>query len=88
MTDRIEILTNILAESLDVPVDSITPDADLLEDLGADSLMILEVLARLEVEFSVSIDQAKLAEMTSLRAINAILDETLAAGADLEAAAA
>ena len=88
MTDRIAILTKILAESLDVPAASITPDADLLEDLGADSLMILEVLARVEVEFSVSIDQAKLAEMTSLRAIDAILDETLAAHAEPAAAAA
>ena len=70
-----KLVTQILSDILEVPTGDITADADILEELGADSLMILEVMARLETDFAISIDQAKLAEMTSSRAISEIVLE-------------
>lgn len=71
----------ILSETLEVDAASITPDANLLEDLGADSLMMLEVLARLDGEFGISIEQSQLAQMVSLEAIARIVSNALTVGA-------
>lgn len=71
----------ILSETLEVDAASISPDANLLEDLGADSLMMLEVLARLDGEFSISIEQSQLAQMVSLEAIARIVSDALTVGA-------
>jgi len=72
---------DILADTLDLDAALITDDANLLEDLGADSLMMLEVLARLDGEFGISIEQAQLARMVSREAIAAIVSGALKVGA-------
>lgn len=74
ITDRIR---DILAETLEIDASLITRNANLLEDLGADSLMMLEVLARLDDEFSINIEQSQLARMTSQFAIEQIVADAL-----------
>ncbi|MCX8091845.1 MAG: acyl carrier protein [Verrucomicrobiae bacterium] len=41
----------IIVEQLDVKPDQVTPDAKFVEDLGADSLDIVELIMALEEEF-------------------------------------
>ncbi len=41
----------IIAEQMSVSVDQITPEAKFIEDLGADSLDIVELVMALEEEF-------------------------------------
>lgn len=74
ITNRIR---DILAETLEIDASLITRDANLLEDLGADSLMMLEVLARLDDEFGINIEQSQLARMTSQLAIEQIVADAL-----------
>ncbi len=74
ITDRIR---DILAETLEIDASLITRDANLLEDLGADSLMMLEVLARLDGEFGINIEQSQLARMTSQLTIEQIVADAL-----------
>ena len=74
ITNRIR---DILAETLEIDASLITRNANLLEDLGADSLMMLEVLARLDDEFGINIEQSQLARMTSQLAIEQIVADAL-----------
>ncbi len=54
-----ERLRAILAEQLTVSEDLITMDTDILDDLGADSLDLVEVMMALEEEYNlVIVDEA------------------------------
>lgn len=52
-----EKVRDILSSQLDVDAEIITPDTDIAEDLGADSLDVVELLTALEDEFSIIIPQ-------------------------------
>lgn len=45
----------ILSEQLEVEEDSITVDSDLQDDLGADSLDVVDLLMSIEDEFEIEI---------------------------------
>jgi len=47
-------MKEILAEQFDVDPDTITEDTDLMNDLGADSLDLVELIMTLEEEYGVS----------------------------------
>jgi acyl carrier protein len=48
-------LLDILAEQLDVQQAQLTPDARIEEDLGADSLTVMEITMAVEEHFDLSI---------------------------------
>ena len=55
--DKIKVfdkIRDILAEQLDVKPGMITRDTDLLDDLGADSLDLVELIMTLEEEYGIS----------------------------------
>ena len=49
----LEKIKDILGKQFDVSADSITPNTDIAEDLGADSLDVVDVLMSLEETFDV-----------------------------------
>lgn len=51
----LEKVKAILAEQFDVEEDKITADTDLQEDLGADSLDVVDLLMSIEDEFEVKV---------------------------------
>ena len=51
-----EKLKKIIAEVLNVDVDEITMDTTFVDDLGADSLDIFQIIMGLEEEFDIEID--------------------------------
>ena len=51
-----EKIKRIIAERLDRKIDEVTDDARFVDDLGADSLDITELLMALEEEFNIEID--------------------------------
>ena len=51
----LEKIQNMLAEALNISVDKVTADAKIVEDLGADSLDVVELLSRLEDEYGITI---------------------------------
>ena len=51
----LEKVQGMLAEALGLPLDKVTADAKIVDDLGADSLDVVELLSRLEDEFGVMI---------------------------------
>ncbi|HLP76723.1 MAG TPA: acyl carrier protein [Candidatus Paceibacterota bacterium] len=50
-----QAVLEILADELGVAPDQLTPDARLVDDLGADSLTIVEITMRIEDAFNLSI---------------------------------
>ena len=73
--NTIEKVKKIIAEQLCISADDIKDDANIIEDLGADSLDIVELLMTFEDEFKVSIPDERLEELKSIPQIVAIIDE-------------
>ena len=55
-----EKMKQILADQLDADIDSITMDTDIQDDLGADSLDVVEMLMSIEDEFEIEIPDEKI----------------------------
>ncbi|MBQ8267236.1 MAG: acyl carrier protein [Clostridia bacterium] len=55
-----EKMKKILAEQLDADIDSITLETDIQDDLGADSLDVVEMLMSIEDEFELEIPDEKI----------------------------
>jgi acyl carrier protein len=53
----------IIAESLCVEADQVTPDSNLMRDLGAESIDFLDIMFRLEKEFEIKIPQREIERM-------------------------
>lgn len=51
----LEKIQAMLAEALNLPVEKVTPDAKIVDDLGADSLDVVELLSQLEDEYGITI---------------------------------
>ena len=50
-----EKVKNIIVEQLGVDMESVTPEASFIDDLGADSLDIVELVMTMEEEFDLEI---------------------------------
>jgi acyl carrier protein len=59
MMDEMEKLKQIIARVLNVDPNEITPDSTFIEDLGADSLDVFQIVTELEEEFQITIPQEK-----------------------------
>ena len=51
----LEKIQEMLAEALGLSVEKVTAEAKIVDDLGADSLDVVELLSRLEDEFGIII---------------------------------
>lgn len=56
MKSRIEILTDIIIDNLGMEAGAVTPEARFTEDLGADSLDVVELVMAVEEEWDISVD--------------------------------
>lgn len=61
----------ILAEQFDVDEDKIAEDTDLQEDLGADSLDVVDLLMSIEDEFEIEVPDD---EIENLKTVGAIVN--------------
>lgn len=57
MASTAEKVIDIIAEQLGVPKEQITPETDIANDLGADSLDIAELMIAFEEEFEINITE-------------------------------
>ena len=63
------IVRKLVAEILEVEPDSIDPEAQLIEDLGMDSMKALEILAAIEKRFRVKVPEESLPKLTTLNRV-------------------
>ena len=52
-----EKVCKMLAEQLDISVDTITPQSEVVKDLGADSLDVVELMMQLEDEYGITLPE-------------------------------
>ena len=61
-----EKVTEIIANQLSVPADKLTDTTNIAEELGADSLDLVEILMSLEDEFGISIPDEAIPEIKTV----------------------
>ena len=59
-------LRKIVSDRLDVEEDQVTPEKTFVEDLGADSLDIVELIMGIEEEFDIEIPDEDAEKLTSV----------------------
>jgi acyl carrier protein len=74
--ERQQIIKDIVCDVLEIDPDELN-DSSLFKDHGADSLRAIEILAGLEKQFSVTIDQAELSRMVNLDGVYAVVADAL-----------
>ncbi|BBD53575.1 acyl carrier protein [Planktothrix agardhii] len=76
MSDTFDRVKKIVEEQLDVEPDKILPSASFTDDLGADSLDIVELVMALEEEFEIEIpDEAAEKILTVQEVVDYIKDK-------------
>lgn len=70
-----EKLRVILSQQFDVEKDTITMETNIMEDLGADSLDVVDMLMSLEDEFDVEIPDEEIEKMRTVAEVVAYIEE-------------
>ena len=70
----LEEIAKMLGEHLDVDPATITADTDIIKDLGADSLDVVELLMGLEEKTGKTIPEDKVAEIKTVGDIAKVLE--------------
>ncbi len=61
-----EEIAKILAEQLNIPLSRITPESEIVNDLGADSLDVVELLMTLEDNTGKTIPEDKVTDLKTV----------------------
>jgi acyl carrier protein len=75
MSDTSERVKKIVVEHLGVEADKVTEDASFIDDLGADSLDIVELVMAFEEEFGVEIPDDAAEKITTVNDAIKYIDE-------------
>jgi acyl carrier protein len=75
--ERADDIKAVVCRVLEVDVDQVGPGDHFVEDLGADSMKLIELLANLEIEFDVEVDPAEFERLVDLDGVYAVLSEAL-----------
>jgi len=70
-------LKDIIAEIVEIDKDKIIPEANLVEDLGMDSMMALEILAAIEKKYNLRIPEENLTKIASLGKVVELVNKFL-----------
>ena len=80
MANREEILSkvkNIISEKLGVDETQVTEEAKLIDDLGADSLDLVDLVMDFESEFGVKVDDADLEKISTVKDVVDYIEKKL-----------
>ncbi|MFF8725418.1 acyl carrier protein [Streptomyces sp. NPDC015171] len=66
--ERLIRIREIIAENIDVDPERLSDTALFIDELGADSLKLIDVLSALEMEYSIVIDMNDLPKMVNVEA--------------------
>lgn len=71
----LEKVRAILAGQFDVDIDTIDENTNIMEDLGADSLDVVDMLMSLEDEFDVEIPDEEIEKMRTVSDVVSYIEE-------------
>ena len=66
---------DIIVEQLGVKPDQVTPEAKFIEDLGADSLDIVELIMALEEEFGIEVPDEQAEKLLNVGDVTKYIEE-------------
>ena len=73
----LEKVQKIIAEQFEVAADSISADTNIVDDLGADSLDVAELIMSVEDEFGLAIPDEDATELTTVGKIVEYIESKL-----------
>ncbi len=71
----IDKVKELVAEQLGISKDTITAESNIVEDLGADSLDVIEMLMTLEDEYGITIPDEKIGQIKTIGQIVELIEE-------------
>ncbi|GHJ36858.1 acyl carrier protein [Streptomyces sp. TS71-3] len=74
--ERQAVIKEIICDILEIEPEEVTETSLFKEDHDADSLRAIEILASLEKEFNVVIDQSELPRMVNLKGVYEVVAES------------
>ena len=77
MSENFEKLQGIISEQLGVKREEVLLESNFVDDLGADSLDVVELVMALEDEFEIEIDDDAAVEITSVQLAMDYLEKNL-----------
>ena len=77
VTERADEIKAVVCRVLEVDDDQLGPADHFVDDLGADSMKLIELLANLEIEFDVEVDSGEFERLVDLDGVYAVLSEAL-----------
>lgn len=70
----IEKIKEILADNLEVEMDEIGDDSNIQEDLGADSLDVMDIMTAIEDEFDIQMEDDVIESLTTPKKIQEYIE--------------
>ncbi|MDY2879646.1 MAG: acyl carrier protein [Candidatus Borkfalkiaceae bacterium] len=70
-----EKIVSLLSEQLGIDKEKITPESDVVKDLGADSLDVVQMLMAMEEEYGITVSEDDAANLRTVSDIVAILEK-------------
>jgi len=71
----IEKVKELVAEQLGISKDTILPESNIIEDLGADSLDVIEMLMTLEDEYGITIPDDQINQVRTIAQIVELIEK-------------
>ncbi len=71
----LEKIQAMLSEALNIPLEKVTPDAKIVDDLGADSLDVVELLSQLEEEYGIIIPDDEAENLVTVADVAKAIEE-------------
>ena len=72
---NIDKIKEMIASQLAIPVEQVTEEKEIVKDLGADSLDIVEMLMTLEEEYNITIPEEETVDNKTVGDIAAVLSK-------------
>ena len=72
-----ENVRNVLAQQFEIDPETITPETNLFDDLGADSLDVVELIMSLEDEYGITIPDDAAADLVTVGKIAEYLEKVI-----------
>ena len=77
VAERADEIKAVVCRVLEVDEDQVGPADHFVDDLGADSMKLIELLANLEIEFDVEVDSAEFERLVDLDGVYDVLSTAL-----------
>jgi acyl carrier protein len=81
MADTFEQMKKVIVDLLGVEADKVTRDASFREDLGADSLDLVELIMEFEEQFGATISDEEAQQLKTVGQVVDYVEKRMAAGA-------